>query len=67
LRNFVSGRKYISVDVEPGKYVDIILLAEKIVEYFGVESFDVVISTETLEHVFNWRLVINNYEICSQT
>jgi SAM-dependent methyltransferase len=60
IERFCKPKEYIGIDIEPGKYVDIVLPAEKIVEYFGVESFDVVISTETLEHVFNWRLVINN-------
>ncbi|MEM4488737.1 MAG: class I SAM-dependent methyltransferase [Desulfurococcaceae archaeon] len=42
------------------KYVDVVLPAEELVEYFGSESFDVVISTETLEHVKDWRKVITN-------
>jgi hypothetical protein len=50
----------VSVDIEAGKFVDIMLPAEKLVEYFGPESFDIEISTELLEHVQNWRLVINN-------
>ena len=60
IERFCKPKEYIGVDIEPGRYVDIVLPAEKIVEYFGVESFDVVISTELLEHVQNWRLVINN-------
>ena len=36
---------------------------KKIVEHFGVESFDAVISTETLEHVLDWRTAINNMKI----
>lgn len=50
----------VGIDVEPGKFVDILLPAEKLVECFGEESFDVVISTEVLEHVSDWRNVINN-------
>jgi len=48
------------MDIEPGKYVDVVLPAEKLVNCFGPESFDVVISTELLEHVHDWRIVVNN-------
>lgn len=57
--------QYIGVDIEPGKGVDVICNAEDIIERFGKESFDVVISTELLEHVKNWKKVINNIkDIC---
>lgn len=56
----LGPREYIGVDIEAGRCVDVILPAEKLVERFGLESFDVVISTELLEHVKDWRLVINN-------
>ena len=42
------------------KYVDVVVPAEELVKYFGAESFDVVIATELLEHVKDWRLVVNN-------
>jgi SAM-dependent methyltransferase len=51
---------YIGVDVSSGKYVDMIVPAEKLVEKFGENAFDVVISTEMLEHVFDWKTVIDN-------
>jgi len=60
IEHFCSPREYVGVDIEAGKFVDVILPAEKLVEYFGPESFDVLITTETLEHVQNWRLAINN-------
>ncbi len=60
IEKFCRPKEYVGVDIEPGKYVDVVLPAERLVEHFGPESFDVVISTETLEHVQDWRLVINN-------
>lgn len=60
IEKFFQPKEYIGVDIEKGKFVDIICDAENLVDYFGKESFDVVISTELLEHVKNWRKVINN-------
>jgi len=60
IERFCSPREYLGVDIEPGKFVDSILPAESLVEHFGFETFDVVIATELLEHVQDWRLVINN-------
>jgi len=42
IEKFLMPAEYIGVDIEKGKYVDI------------------VITTELLEHVLNWRKVINN-------
>lgn len=60
IEKFLSPSEYIGVDIEPGKYVDVVVPAEELVKYFGAESFDVVIATELLEHVKDWRLVVNN-------
>lgn len=60
IEKFFSPKEYIGVDVESGKFVDLILPAEKILDRFGSESFDFVISTELLEHVVDWRLVVRN-------
>jgi SAM-dependent methyltransferase len=60
IEKFCFPREYIGVDIESGKYVDIVLPAERVVSYFGEGAFDIVISTELLEHVKDWRVVINN-------
>lgn len=60
IEKFFSPYEYIGVDSEPGKFVDLLLPGERLLECFGPESFDVVIATELLEHVTDWRLVINN-------
>lgn len=63
IRPLIEGMKpkeYIGVDVQEGKGVDLVLAAENIMEHFGASSFNIVISTETLEHVLDWRVAINN-------
>lgn len=51
--------EYIGVDIQSGLSVDKIVNADSLVRTFGEESFDVVISTEMLEHVKDWRLVVS--------
>jgi len=66
LIEFYKPAKYIGVDIENGPGVDIVCNAEDLLEKFGKESFDIVISTELLEHVRDWRKVISNFKnICS--
>lgn len=63
LRSFVEGfepSEYLGVDIELGPGVDQICKAEDLVATFGKNRFDVVISTEMVEHVKNWQKVIHN-------
>lgn len=53
---------YISTDIAAGEGVDFITDAEELVEVFGEKSFDLLLSTEVIEHVENWRVVISNYK-----
>lgn len=68
LRPFIiqfNPSSYIGIDMREGKGVDIICRAENIVEKFGKEKFDMVISTEAIEHIEDWKSVISNVKnIC---
>jgi len=55
-----SPSEYIGVDIENGPGVDQICVSEKLIKKYGRHRFDVVISTEMLEHVRNWKKVIHN-------
>jgi SAM-dependent methyltransferase len=64
-REFVEPEAavYIGTDITPGRGVDLICPAERIVRTFGRGAFDLVICTELLEHVEDWRTVIRNLKI----
>jgi len=68
LRPFIESMtplEYIGIDVMKGKGVDKILGVEQIVEVFDENSFDLVIATELLEHVFDWKIaVLNIKKVC---
>lgn len=49
---------YIGVDSASGPGVDVVADAGALGTRFGDGSFDVVISTELLEHVEDWRLIV---------
>ena len=54
--------QYVGVDIAVGPGVDVVCNAdaERLLDIFQPNSFDVVISTEMLEHVRNWQKVVNN-------
>ena len=44
VEKFLSPREYVGVDFEPGKYVDVVLPSEKLLENFSEDSSKVVSS-----------------------
>lgn len=52
--------RYVGVDIAPGRGVDEIVPAEKLLARFGVDAFDVVICTEMMEHARLWRDAVLN-------
>jgi SAM-dependent methyltransferase len=52
--------EYVGIDIRAGDGVDEVCDVADLVRRFGRERFDVVISTETLEHVEDWKSGITN-------
>jgi SAM-dependent methyltransferase len=53
---------YLGIDQQPGPGVDRVVPADDLLRTFGPESWDVVICTEVLEHVLDWRTVAKNLQ-----
>lgn len=62
IERFCYPKEYIGVDIEEGRGVDLMLPAEKLEDHFGEETFDIVLTTELLEHIKDWRSVMNKFK-----
>jgi len=53
-------KEYLGVDLSEGEGVDEICNAENLIEKYGDNSFDIVVSAEMLEHAKDWKSAIHN-------
>jgi len=66
IRQYIESKKpkeYIGIDIFEGKGVDKICDASNIINVFPKNYFDILVSTELLEHVEDWQTVIHNFKM----
>lgn len=67
VERFLMPASYVGIDIEQGRYVDLVVPVGQLVSRFGPDSFDVIISTETLEHLQDWKDAITNIKAALKT
>lgn len=55
----LKPKKYLGIDQSAGPGVDVVINANKMVDVLGSGRFDIVLSTEMLEHALEWKIAVN--------
>jgi SAM-dependent methyltransferase len=55
-------KSYTGVDISEGPGVDYVCDATQLLQHFEESSIDLLISTELMEHVRDWRVVLSNFK-----
>jgi len=55
----LGPKSYLGVDSSEGPGVDRAMNAELLTAHLGCDAFDLVVSTELLEHVVDWRRIVS--------
>ena len=62
----LNPKEYVGIDIVPGEGVDLLVNIHDIADHFGEEKFDIIIASDTLEHIddlesasFNMHSVLN--------
>jgi ubiquinone/menaquinone biosynthesis C-methylase UbiE len=53
--NFLTCGEYVGIDIRPGKAVDVVCPAEDIQKLYKDGYFDMVVSSNTMEHMEHWK------------
>ena len=55
VRSLFLGAEYVGIDMRPGKDVDLVMKAEDLSKCFQPGHFDIVVCSNSLEHMEHWK------------
>ena len=62
IETYFEPKEYIGADIRPGPGVDVVIPSEDLLTSYGKNSFDLIIATEVIEHIRDYRNFIYTIE-----